>query len=249
MRRFLGGFSIFAVGLTASACAISAPTAPESVTISTVPESPYRGAAFVADISTLQRRVSVSAPTGLPTSLIGGSAMISLPGGGQSSLLGADAIDMIASNYSSGAVGATVPGKVLITFDLTVINRLKGLRLITPTFPTPPASVSGIQVFPLEVTTISRTGTATGAGNTVSVQTPRYGEAVASNDWDGPPHNFFGSGACTPSTTSCYRYESFGPLESQTASPARRVGFLVDPTVGDVRVRIIVAADLQVAPR
>lgn len=229
------------------ACARELPTETDPE-ISTVPAawSPFRSAAFVADISTTRRRVAISAPT---SALPSNSVAAMWGGQASASLLGADAVEMMASNYSAGVVGAVVPGKILVTFDLTLINRLRDIRLITPTFPLPPANVTGIQAFPLEVVTLSTAGGVTATGGVISVNAPRSGTAVPSTDWDGAPHSFFNDVGCGGVNSDCFRWEPFGVLQPQQASAPRRVGFLIDPTVGDLRVRIIVAADLQSTTR
>ncbi|WP_309672563.1 hypothetical protein [Gemmatimonas sp.] len=236
--------------LTASACVSAAatePTTPLSEGNATV--SPYRNAAFIVDISTTKRAVKVAAPSGgiaggsLPQRVFGGDVSV------QPSLLGGDAVEMMASNYSAGVIGASAPGKILVTFDLTLVNRLRGLRLVTPTFPLPPNNVTGIQAFPIEVVALTTAGGATVTGGAITVTSPRSGTAVPSADWDGAPHSFFNDVGCGGLSNDCFRYEPFGTLDASSASPARRVGFLVDPTVGDLRVRIIVAADLQSTTR
>jgi hypothetical protein len=164
-------------------------------------------------------------------------------------LLASDAVEILASNYMAGAIGGTVRGKILITFDLTIVNRLRGIRLVTPTFPFPPANVTGIQAFPLEVVATTTAGGVTATSGVITVASPRAGTAAPSTDWDGAPHSFFNDVGCTANANDCFRYEPFGALEPQAASAPRRVGFLVDPTVGDLRIRIIVAADLQSTTR
>ncbi len=234
----------------ACACSSEATTAPvSSLAQGTSTPSPYRESAFIVDVSTLRRRVAVSAPTVLLAGLPASSSAVTFGARVQPSLLGGDAVEMRASNYAAGVLGATVPGKVLVTFDLTIINRLAGLRLITPTFPAPPSNVVGVQAFPIEVAVLSTAGGVSVTGGVITVSSPRSGLAVPSGDWDGAPHNFFNDVGCGDRATDCFRYEPFGTLEPLAASPPRRVGFLVDPSVGDLRVRIIVAADLQAASR
>ena len=70
-------------------------------------------------------------------------------------------------------------------------------------------------------------------------------------DWDGNgtpgsggPHDFFNDAPCQGLANDCFRYEEYGPIGPLGSSSARRVGFLVDPTVGDFRVKMILAADL-----
>jgi hypothetical protein len=207
----------------------------------------FRNSAFILDVSTLKRTVKVSPPL-VAFANSGGAAMSASNGGlpgAQFSLLGTDVIDVSVSNYVAGAIGVVVPGKILITFDLTLHNRLNGIRLITPTFPTPPAGVTGVQAFPFEVSVFTTAGGVGTIGNEILVTSPRYGTVIPSNHWDGAPHSFFNDTDCTTGSNDCFRYEPFGSIEARGSSQARQVGFLVDPTVGDLRVRLIVAANVQ----
>jgi hypothetical protein len=209
----------------------------------------YRGAAFIMDVSALKKTVKVTAPA---AGVASKTASLNLLGGEpQMSLLGGDAVDLTTSNFSAGAVGAVVPGKVLITFDLQVNNKLDGYQLTTPTFPTPPAGVTGVQAFPFEITVTTTAGGVGTVGNEIVVASPRFGVVVPSSDWgnlplgDGDFHNFFNDTGCTSTANDCYRYEPFAPIAPLNSSAAQRVGFLIDPTVGDFRVKLILAADLQ----
>src|SRR5215510_9811499 len=207
----------------------------------------YRGAAFIMDVSAGKRTVKVTGPTatiGNPSSQYA-VGKLGIDTSAHYSLLGSDVIELTTNNFVAGAPGAAVPGKVLITFDVTINNRLPGIQLITPTFPTPPAGVTGVQLFPFEISVTTTTGGVAGSGNEVIVQSPRFGAVVASNDWGGNPHNFFSSVGCTATSNDCFRYESFGTIAPLGASTSQTVGFLVDPTVGDFRVKMIVAGDLQ----
>ncbi len=206
----------------------------------------YRGAAFIMDVSPLKKSVKITAPTStIANRQLSPEAPSVLGNGPDLSLLGGDVIDLTATNYVAGAVGAVVPGKVLITFDLTVNNKLAGIQLITPTFPTPPAGVTGLQLFPFEISVTTTAGGVTTIGNEVIVTSPRFGAVIASDDWTGAPHNFFNDVGCTVSSNDCFRYEGFGTVAPLGASTAQNVGFLIDPTVGDFRVKMIAAADLQ----
>jgi len=229
------------------ACSTPTAAAPDAAQLPEITAaSPFRSAAFTADISTVRRAVKISAPTAtasLSSSLTGFGAAL------HGSILGGDAVDLVASNYTAGVIGASVPGKVLITFDLTVVNRLRGLRLITPTFPIPPANVVGIQAFPIETVALTSAGGVTTTGGAITVTSPRSGIAVPSADWDGAPHNFFNDSQCAGAASDCFRYEPFGTIDALASSTPRRVGFLIDPSVGDLRVRILIAADLQAVPR
>src|SRR5262245_28640575 len=232
-----------------SACSKESPVgaAPELPDNPPIPAQ-YRGAAFIMDVSAGKHTVKITAPTSTissPSSQRSVDGKLSGDSSAHYSLLGADVIELTTTNFVAGAVGAAVPGKVLITFDVTVNNRLPGIQLITPTFPTPPAGVTGVQLFPFEISVTTTTGGVAGSGNEVIVQSPRFGAVVASNDWNGAPHNFFNDVGCTATSNDCFRYESFGTIAPLGASTAQTVGFLIDPTVGDFRVEMIVAGRLE----
>jgi len=222
----------------------TAPTAPAILASSSL--SAYRGAAFILDVSTTRRVVKVSPPvtTAAPSASQSMVGAMSVASGQHGSLLGADVIEMQISNYTAGAVGATVPGKVLVTFDLTLVNRLRSVSLGTPTFPRPPIGVTGVQAFPFEVSVVTSPGGVSSQSNQVIVTSPSFGQAIASTEWDGAPHSFFNDANCGSSSNDCFRYEPFGTIAANGSSLPRRVGFLIDPTVRDLRIKLLVAADI-----
>jgi hypothetical protein len=232
-----------------SACSTESPVgaAPELPGNPPIPAQ-YRSAAFIMEVNAGKRTVKVTAPTSTirtPSGQLAVDGKLGIDSSANYSLLGADVIELTTNNFVAGAVGAAVPGKVLITFDVTVNNRLPGIQLTTPTFPTPPSGVTGVQLFPFEISVTTTSGGVSGSGNEVVVQSPRFGAVVPSNDWNGDPHNFFNDVGCTVTSTDCFRYESFGTIAPLGASTSQTVGFLIDPTVGDFRVKMIVAGDLQ----
>jgi hypothetical protein len=186
-----------------------------------------RKAAFVADINMRTGKINISEPSGAridgpALSIVGGN------GGPDLSILAGDAVTMVATNFRASAVGAFVPGKVRVTFDLAVLNKLQGYALITPTFPASPAPGVGAIVFPFEtnVTTTSGGASVGGDGTEVLIDLPSYGEVVSSSDWNGDgtagsgsPNNFFNDKNCLPADNDCFRWEAFGtgvPLPGQT---------------------------------
>lgn len=231
------------------ACADTGSDAPVAPVLPGTPAIPtqYRGAAFIMDVSATKKTVKVSAPSASINSRLNPNV---LGGDAQYSLLGGDAIDLITSNFQAGALGAVAPNKILITFDLQILNKLTGLQLTTPTFPTPPSGVTGITAFPFEISVTTTAGGVGSVGNEIIVTTPRGGVVTPSDDWgelpmgDGNYHNFFNDVGCLATSNDCFRYEPFAPIGSQQTSASQRVGFLIDPTVGDFRAKIIVAADL-----
>ncbi len=136
LARCVVALSTVATLVVMGACADKSPAGADPVLPSNPPiPAQYRGAAFVMDVSAVKKTVKISAPgTGIagPISASGLAANINV--GPSYSLLGGDVVDLSTSNFQAGALGASVPGKVLITFDLTINNRLDGVRLITPTF-------------------------------------------------------------------------------------------------------------------
>lgn len=236
-----------AIGAVIWSCAFEPPTVASTPRPDpAVSRAQLRGIAFVLDLHVASGSVQIVAP-------ISGGAVAhdgSRPSVSDEflrSLLGAHDVDLSATNYVAGALGALMPNKVLVTFDLTVTNRLVGFRLITPTFPTPPAGVSGIQAFPLEIAVIVNSADGSPVRNEFVLSHPVSGPAVASTHWDGDPHNFLNDDACTSESSDCFRYEGFGAVDPQASSAARQVGFLIDPRVRSLRVQLILAADIQPA--
>lgn len=210
-------------------------------------QSQLRHAGFVLDINTVRRTLHVSAPVSpTPAVPLAGALRASTEQHGASrlSLLGGDAVEVSLSNYSAGVIGAVAPGKILITLDLTITNRLQRVGLVAPTWPTPPSGSSALLAIPFEIAVITRPGGVTSGGNEVTVSSPRFGAALPSDDWDGAPHSFFSEEPCTVTNNDCFRYEPFSPIGPGGTSASRTVGFLVDPTVGELRVRVLVAADV-----
>lgn len=244
------------------ACArdASVGTRPELPKASTIPPQ-YRGAAFVMEINAFRRTVKVTPPAASIRTPVAAKLRADVVGsesGVAASLLGGDVIDLGATNLQVGVIGSVQPGKVLITMDLLIANKLDAVDLLPPTWPSAPAGTSGPVVFPFEVSVVVTSGgVASGAAsNELVVSSPRYGAVVASTEWDGngspgsgTPHNFFNDVGCVASANDCFRYETFSPIPPLGVSLPRTVGFLIDPTVGDFKVRMIVAADLRVSAR
>lgn len=226
-----------------------------------------RKAAFVADVNMRSGKVTFTAPAGttVTPSLSGGSNDPSF------SILAGDAVQLVASNFAASAVGAVVPGKVTVTFDISILNKLQGYALITPTFPDPPVAGIGPLLFPFStnVTTTAGGVSVGGDGTEVIVDLPSNGEVTTGLGWDGDgsagsgaPNNFFNDTGCGAGSNDCYRWEAYGELIPDTrgaagamtkgipslaTSAARSVSFDIDPTVGQFRSRLIVAADLMAA--
>ncbi len=267
-RRFSISAAVVGLTMALAACGREASIGPVRPELPDNPPIPpqYRGAAFVMDVSSLRKTVRITPPQGTIRSPIASTSIAgdfargvpklgnpaNDPGEAFASLLGGDVIDLVATNYQAGQLGAVQPNKILVTFDLQINNKLNGVDLILPTWPTPPAGAAGPLMFPFEIGVTTTSGGVAVSGNEVIVSSPRGGAVTASNDWDGngsagsgAPHNFFNDVGCTATANDCFRYEEYGPISALGASTSRRVGFLIDPTVGDFRVKMIVAADLR----
>jgi hypothetical protein len=217
------------------------------------PTSQFRPLAFTADINTTTGKISITAPTATtanaPTLSTGGAESPNL------SLLGGEAVRLIPSNYQASAVGAFAPGKIRVTFDVLIENKLPGVKFITPTWPVAPAA--GVILFPLDyVVTTTPGGVTGGDGNEVIVEQPRFGAVAPSIDWSGTgaagsgaPYSFFNDTDCSLATSNdCFRWEAYDvEIQPLTTSSVRTVGFDIDATVGQFRARMIVAADLAAA--
>jgi len=217
------------------------------------PVAQFRPLAFTADINTKNGKISITAPAAAtanaPTLSTGGAESPNL------SLLGGEAVRLIPSNYQASAVGAFAPGKIRITFDVLIENKLPGVKFITPTWPVSPAA--GVILFPLDFVVTTTPGGVTGTdGNEVIIEQPRFGTVAPSIDWSGTgaagsgaPYSFFNDTDCSLITSNdCFRWEAFdAEIQPLTTSSVRTVGFDIDATVGQFRARMIVAADLAAA--
>jgi len=208
-----------------------------------------RAVAFIADVNLQTGKIRITEP---PTNVVPSSAaLFSTKGGPTYSIVAGDVVGLTASNMQSSAVGEFQPGKIRITFDINISNKLAAVSLITPTFPPPPAGVPGLFLFPYEmVPTITSGGTSTGGdGTEVIVEQPSRGAISAAVSWDGSPHNFFNDNGCPAGSSDCFRYEAFSqPLAGGATSEARTVGFDLDATLSSFRARLIVSADLRNGP-
>ena len=233
------------------ACASEQGVAP--VVPGNAPTAQFRPLAFTADVDTRTGRIRITAPSATtanaPTLSVGGVETPNL------SLLGGEAVRLIPENYQASAVGAFAPGKIRVTFDVVIENKLPGVKFITPTWPVSPAA--GVILFPLDYTVTTTPGGVTGTdGNVVIVEQPRFGAVAPSIDWNGTgapgsgaPYSFFNDTDCSLATSDdCFRWEAFdAEVLPLTTSSRRTIGFDIDATVGQFRTRMIVAADLAAA--
>lgn len=218
------------------------------------PQNPqYRNAAFIFDVNTATKTVRITEPTthlNMAPGIVGGPNAISF------SIIAGDVIQLTTSNYQASTVGQFQPNKIRVTFDVSLTNKLASVQLITPTFPTPPAGVQGVLLFPYSTTVTTTSGGVSvgGDGTDVIIEQPNRGQTAPSTDWDGDgsagsgaPFNFFNDADCAAAgANDCYRWEAFAsPLAAGATSLSRSVGFDIDPTVANFRARLIVAADLQ----
>jgi len=250
-RRRLSAFLLTAAATSLAACG----TTDRTVTDPSLPGNPagnpqLRRASFVVDVNTATRTVKITEPMSAfeqSFSFTGRSGGRAIPRPNFSILAG-DAVQLTTANYSASAVGAFTPGKIRVSFDVFITNRLSTVQLITPTFPVPPAGTNGIILFPFETNvTVTSGGTSVGGdGTEIIIDQPNTGQVASSIDWDGTPFNFFNDTGCPAGSNDCYRHQVFAqPLGGGSTSEAQRVGFDIDPTVATFRARLIVAADLQ----
>jgi hypothetical protein len=228
-------------------------------------------AAFLVDVDTRNGRMKVTPPelTGVNPSIIAFNG----PKGARSqnfSLLTRDVINLQVSNFFASPVGAVQPNKIRVFFDVAVENKLSTVRLITPTFPQAPAGQSGLLIFPYSATAVTAAGGASVAeDNVVVITLPSGGAVTPSVDWNGGaaldrpsfpfppgaggnPFSFFNDKSCTAvpdpqAPTDCFRYETYGVVQPAVVTGSRRVGFDIDATVGQFRVFVLAAADLEPA--
>lgn len=258
VRRFGGQRSVTTALLTVAAIVGSACSADRGqgpiIPGNPAPNPQITQAAFSAEVDVRGGVVKIKEPTlkgtqgGLSSIVRGSTSPAS--SSVDFSLVGGDVVTLTSSNFVASAVGAFQPGKVRVTFDINITNKLTGVQLVGPTvFPTPPAGTTGPLLFPYDIAVaVTSGGTATGGqGNDIIVTLPSYGLVAPSTDWNGAPHNFFNDVGCAASVTSdCFRFEEFaGPIFPGSTTSANSVGFDLDPTVGQFTARLIVAADLQ----
>lgn len=251
-RRITSTVATLAALFTAACSGEKAPVNPSLP--GTGPAATFRPLAFTADVNLRTGVVNITAPNAstanAPTLSLGGVEAPAL------SLLGGEAVRLIPSNYQASAVGAFAPGLIRVTFDVVIENKLPGIRFITPTWPVSPAA--GVILFPLEnVVTTTPGGVTGGDGNDIIVEQPSYGRIVPSIDWNGSgaagsgaPYSFFNDADCSLATSNdCFRWEAYDleVLPAPATSSVRTIGFDIDPTVGQFRARMVVAADLAPA--
>lgn len=257
VARRLGSSLLASAALLVGACAEAGtgPVEPPQLPGNPTANPQFRSASFIFDVNQRTGAIKVTAPTltvnGVSASL---SPEVNGLGGPDLSLIGGDVIDVTASGFAASAVGgpcaggvAGQPGKVCVTFDVNLTNKLNGVQLIGPTvFPAPPAGTTGVILFPFDLAvTVTSGGVSTGGqGNDVLIELPSNGVVTVNDVWNGAPHNFFNDVGCAGN--DCFRWEEFaGPVAPGATTTAEKVGFFVDPTVGNFRARLIVAADLQ----
>lgn len=195
------------------------------------------GAEFLLDVDVTGGGVSASLVSAGP--LGAGPALGPGAAGPQRSVLGSDVIQIIPGSLSASSPGEHEPGKIRLTFDVSLVNRLSHADLITATFfPVVPAGVQGVLLIPFQLTLLTTAG-----GRTVEI--PAGDRVTASPSWDGEPHDFFSGLSCAVDPDDCFRWEPFtAPLRAGTTSEVRTVGFDIDLSVTSFRSRVLVAADV-----
>jgi hypothetical protein len=189
---------------------------------------PAGPAAPPPDLTAMAFRLTIDVASGQVT--VTRPAQAGARSGVSLSLLGGEAIALQASACTFTPVPGTTKTK-RYTMQLSVTNRLDGLALVRPSWPTPPAGTAGVVVFPFTASS----GTITGS------------TAVANGDWDNAPTNFFNdfAGCVGGKTSDCYRSETFpGALLPGETSSTRTVGFDVPKAAQSATTSVVVAADL-----
>lgn len=242
--------SIFVAGaLFANACSSDSTGAGPIIPGQPTPNPQITKAAFLADVNLRTKTIKITPPELTTTSGLRAAGLRTEASSVDFSLVGGDVVTLTTSNFAASAVGAFQPGKVRVTFDVNMTNKLSGVQLIGPTvFPAPPPGSSGPLLFPYNIAVaVTSGGTATGGqGNDVIVTLPSFGLVTPSTDWNGAPFNFFNDTGCPAGSNDCFRYEEFaGPIFPGSTTGANSVGFDLDPTVGQFTATLIVAADLQ----
>lgn len=154
-------------------------------------------------------------------------------------LLGHNEVRTTITNVTRSTLSG--PHRVRLRFDLALTNNLHGADLVPATFPEPP--VGQVVAFPFSTEPSSWWGS----------------RVRATSDWNGTgqpgsgaPWNFFNNDRhCWSSAppSDCYRWEAYGEvLPAGATTPARSVGFDIDPSVRTFRVYVVVAADIRERP-
>jgi hypothetical protein len=173
------------------------------------------------------------------TQVSGSGLSANVAPGLSAALLGHNEVTTTITNVTRSNLSG--PYRVRIRFDLALTNNLQGADLVPATFPEPP--VQQVVAFPFATEPSSWWG----------------GRVRATGDWNGTgqpgsgaPWNFFNNDRhCWGSTppSDCYRWEAYGEvLPAGATTPARTVGFDIDPTVRTFRVYVVVAADVRERP-
>jgi hypothetical protein len=157
-------------------------------------------------------------------------------GGPSLAILGANEIGVTAGNVVRSA---PVNGKVTVTFDAAITNRLTAATLVPSTFPGSTGG-TGLLLFPFRVTQV--------VGGTAS-------QVVPSTDWNGDgsagsgaPRNFFNDFGCPNANalSDCFRWEQYpAPLGAGETTPGQRVGFVLPKAITSFQVSLVLAADIR----
>ncbi len=164
-------------------------------------------------------RVGVSSP---PLASSSTSAMAS-------AMVGRNELLLTGSNMTRSAVGAFLPNKVRVRFDLALTNRLTGAAMVPPSFPALASPNTKLALFPFQTAVVVGTG-----------------KVAPSTDWNTAPRSFFNDAGCpAPGKSDCYRSEPYpSPLHPAATTAPRTVGFDVDPGVQSFTAILVLAADL-----
>jgi len=162
------------------------------------------------------------------------------------SLLGVDGVAVEVDRVDRSVLGQFAPGRVRVFVRLRLRNALDRTRLLSPTFPVPPAG-EGIYLFAVQSVAVASPGGVTTGGNVVSVAAPSSGTVHPGPEWEGAPYDYVRGNAftCVTSAATCARWKRFDdPIAPGGASEWRTASYDIDPTVHHMRLRFVVAADL-----
>lgn len=209
---------------------------------------PDTAASSVASLSPALASLSRTIVIGAPTLEVARPTPGPLHGIGTfASLLGYDAFDVEVRNVTRSEIGDFLPGRIRMRAELRIRNTFHSLQLLRSSFPMAPDGVNGLMLFAAAAEAVEDDGSVVTAGNTVIVRSPSQGRVTVSTDWTGEPFDYQRStfATCGDPRIVCARYiELPAPLMPGETSPFIGVGFDVDPTVRNVRVRLLLAANV-----
>ena len=242
---------LYGVALSTTACETDSVTKP--VIPELIPVSQFRPMAFTANVDLRTGRITIIAPTvrgpSTPTLSLDGQDAPTL------SLLGGDAVRLVPTNYVALPVGTFAPGKIRVTFDVTIENKLSiCLAHVANLAATAGARRDHVST---RLQGPSDSGDTTGGGDSLLVAPPNAGMITPSVEWNGTgeagsgaPYSFFNDVGCAGVTSDeCFRWLAYdADIQPSGRSATHTVGFDIDASVNIFSARMIVAGDLVAIP-